>query len=226
MKHKILIVEDDEIILVSIIKNLKMWDLDARGIENFHNVLKEFKEYEPSLVIMDIGLPFYNGYKWCDDIRKVSKVPIIFLSSMSDNMNIVMAMNMGADDFIAKPFDTEVLVAKVMALLRRTYDYKADNNFLEYHDIYLDLEQSVVNYNDQKIELSKNEFRILKTLFENGNKIVKREYLMQKLWETDIYIDDNTLTVNVTRLRKRLEDIGIKNLIETRKGQGYCLKDD
>lgn len=226
MKHKILIVEDDETILSSIVKSLKMWDLDARGINDFHDVTSEFIAYNPSLVIMDIGLPFYNGYKWCEDIRKLSKVPIIFLSSMSDNMNIVMAINMGGDDFIAKPFDTSVLVAKVLALLRRTYDYHSSLKNLSFKDIILNVDDSSVSYLDKKIDLSKNEFRILKTLFENSQKIVSRELLMQKLWETDIFIDDNTLSVNITRLRKKLEDIGIYDLIETKKGQGYCLKND
>ena len=226
MKHKILIVEDDETILSSIVKSLKMWDLDARGINDFHDVTSEFIAYNPSLVIMDIGLPFYNGYKWCEDIRKLSKVPIIFLSSMSDNMNIVMAINMGGDDFIAKPFDTSVLVAKVLALLRRKYDYHSSLKNLSFKDIILNVDDSSVSYLDKKIDLSKNEFRILKTLFENSQKIVSRELLMQKLWETDIFIDDNTLSVNITRLRKKLEDIGIYDLIETKKGQGYCLKND
>lgn len=178
----------------------------------------------PQLVLMDISLPFFNGYHWCSEIRKVSKVPIIFVSSASDNMNIVMAINMGGDDFIPKPFDLTVLVAKVQALLRRTYDFTSSSDVLEHKGILLNLSDATVTYKGEKVELTKNEYRILQVLFENNGKAVTRDSLMEKLWETDCFVDDNTLTVNITRLRKKIAGIGLDNLIITKKGIGYMVE--
>ena len=190
MKYKVLIVEDEEVIANTIKKQLESWNMEADCVEDFHNVLGKFVDYEPQLVLMDISLPSQNGFHWCQEIRKVSKVPIIFLSSMSDNMNMVMAMNMGADDFVAKPFDLTFLVTKVQALLRRTYEFGRETN-----------------------------------LMEQKGRVVSREDIMVKLWEDDSFVDDNTLTVNVTRLRKKLEKMGVTDFIVTKKGIGYMIQD-
>lgn len=223
--YRILIVEDDQIITATIQKRLSSWGIEATGIQNFKNVLSEFTKIDPHLVLMDISLPFFNGYHWCNEIRRVSKVPIIFLSSTADNMNIVMAMNMGADDFISKPFDMEVLVAKISALLRRTYDFAASTGILEVRGAILNINDATLTYLEQKIELTKNEFRILQVLMEQKGSVISRDILMTKLWETDSYVDDNTLTVNVTRLRKKLEDAGLEQFIVTKKGMGYLIEE-
>ena len=175
-------------------------------------------------MLLDIALPFFNGYHWCSEIRKVSKVPIIFISSASDNMNMVMAMNMGADDFIAKPFDQSVLMAKLQALLRRTYDFASAVPILEHRGAILNTGENTLTYNGEKISLSKNEYRILLVLMENKGRIVSREKLMEQLWETDSFVDENTLSVNVNRLRKRLETAGLQNFIVTKFGVGYLIE--
>lgn len=223
--YRILIVEDDEIIALELLKNLSKWGNETRTVKEFTNVLEEFVRFNPQLVLMDIGLPFFNGYHWCSEIRRVSKVPIIFISSANDNMNIVMAMNMGGDDFIVKPFDLDVLLAKVMAMLRRTYSFTNDVSLLEYKGVILNLSDASASINEKKIDLTKNEYRILEILFENKEKVVSRERIMEKLWDSDCFIDDNTLTVNMTRLRKKLEEAGVKNIIHTKKGIGYLLGD-
>lgn len=186
--------------------------------------MQEFLAFEPELVILDIMLPFFNGFYWCQKIREVSKVPIVFLSSANDNMNIVMAMNMGADEFIEKPFDLTVLTAKVQALLRRTYSFGGTTNAIEYKGALLNLNDAVLSYQEQRVELTKNEFRILQILLENAGKIVSRDTIMERLWENDSFVDDNTLTVNVTRLRKKLESIGMTDVIRTKKGIGYLVE--
>lgn len=221
--YRILIVEDDMGIAQAIKKQLNMWDLDARCVEDFRNVLSAFSECKPHLILLDISLPFYNGYHWCSEIRKVSKVPIIFISSASDNMNIVMAMNMGADDFIAKPFDQSVLVAKIQAILRRTYDFSSAVAVIEHKGAMLNTEDGTLIYNNEKIPLTKNEYIIILCLMKNKGKIISREKLMQQLWETDSFVDENTLTVNVSRLRKKLEAAGLPDFIETKFGVGYII---
>ncbi|MCI9641408.1 MAG: response regulator transcription factor [Eubacterium sp.] len=221
--YRILIVEDDMGIAQAIKKQLNMWDLDARCVEDFRNVLSAFSECNPHLILLDISLPFYNGYHWCSEIRKVSKVPIIFISSASDNMNIVMAMNMGADDFIAKPFDQSVLVAKIQAILRRTYDFSSAVAVIEHKGAMLNTEDGTLIYNNEKIPLTKNEYIIILCLMKNKGKIISREKLMQQLWETDSFVDENTLTVNVSRLRKKLEAAGLPDFIETKFGVGYII---
>lgn len=221
--YRILIVEDDAVIASVIEEQLNKWGYEARRIEDFSNVMSEFGSFSPQLVLMDITLPFFNGYHWCSKIRKVSKLPIIFLSSASDHMNIVMAMNMGGDDFIAKPFDIDVLVAKIQAMLRRTYEFGSAVNLIEHKGAILNLEESAVLVGSEKIDLSKNEFRILSMLMQERGKIVSRETLMERLWETDCYVDENTLTVNVARLRKKLADAGLSDYITTKKGQGYVI---
>lgn len=221
---KILIIEDDKGIAEAIKAQAEMWELKARCVQDFRNVMAEFAEYDPQLVLLDISLPFFNGYHWCSEIRKVSKVPIIFISSASDNMNIVMAMNMGGDDFIAKPFDHSVLIAKVQALLRRTYDFGVGRTVLEHRGAILNTGDNTLTYKDERIELSKNEYRILHTLMEVKGKVVSREKLMERLWETDSFVDENTLTVNVGRLRKKLDNAGLKEFITTKFGVGYMIK--
>lgn len=221
--YKIFMVEDDEIIARSIREHLQAWNYDVCCVEDFSNVVAEFVRFDPQLVLMDITLPFFNGYHWCSEIRKISKVPVIFLSSAADNMNIVMAVNMGADDFIPKPFDLEVLTVKIQAMLRRSYDFAGTGSMLEHKGAILNLNETTLTYQEQKIELTKNEFRILEILMENKEKVVSRETLMTKLWESDNYVDENTLSVNVNRLRKKLESLGLEEFILTKKGIGYRL---
>lgn len=215
--------EDDETIARLIKKHLEKWEYEVSTVQDFGNVLGEFAVCDPQLVLLDIRLPFYNGYHWCTQIRQVSKVPIIFLSSVSDNMNIVMAMNMGADDFIPKPFDLEVLTAKVQALLRRSYDFAGSSSMLEHKGMLLNLSDATILYQEQKVELTKNELKILQTLIENKTQVVTRETLMTRLWESDMYVDENTLSVNVNRLRKKLTSIGLEDSILTKKGIGYQI---
>lgn len=222
--YRIMIAEDDLGISSSLKKYLDKWGFDTKCVEDFSDVLSFFSEFSPHLILLDISLPFFNGYHWCREIRRVSKVPIMFISSASDNMNIVMAMNMGADDFIAKPFDFDVLIAKVQAVLRRTYDFSGQVEILEAHQAMLNTSEAVLTYNGIKIDLTKNEYRILLTLMENKGKVVSREILMQKLWETDSFVDENTLTVNITRLRRKLERYGLFDFIATKVGMGYLIE--
>ena len=219
-----MIIEDDKGITEAIKKQAEMWGLQVHCAENFRNIMAEFARFDPHIILLDIALPFFNGYHWCTEIRRVSKVPIIFISSASDNMNMIMAMNMGADDFIAKPFNQSVLMTKLQALLRRTYDFAAAVPLIEHRGVLINTGDHTLTYGNEKISLSKNEFRILLTLMENKGKIVSRERLMQQLWATDSFVDENTLSVNVNRLRKRLEAAGIKNFITTKFGEGYLIE--
>ena len=222
--YRILIVEDDAGIAEAVSEQAKMWNFETHSVTNFRNVMAEFAEFDPHLVLMDIGLPFFNGYYWCSEIRKVSRVPVIFISSASDNMNIVMAMNMGGDEFVEKPFDLSVVTAKVQAVLRRAYAFRGTMDVLEHAGVMLNVNDATVICGSQSVELTKNEFRILKLLMENSGRIVSRENLITRLWESDEFIDDNTLTVNVARLRKKLEEIGAENWIQTKKGIGYIVE--
>ena len=222
--YRLFIIEDEGGIARAIKTQACAWGMEVKICEDFTNVLKEFAEFQPHIVLLDITLPFFNGYHWCSEIRKISNVPVIFISSASDNMNIIMAMNMGADDFIPKPVDLNVMVAKIQAVLRRTYDRSNQVPVLECGGAVLNLNDTTLNWNNQKIELTRNEFRILKTLMENRGKIVSRDTLMTRLWEDDCYVEENTLTVNVTRLRKKLEQAGLKDFITTRVGHGYLIE--
>ena len=222
--HRIFIVEDDAAIAAALQKHLTTWGFDVRCAEDFRNVLSECTAFDPQLVLLDITLPFYNGYHWCQELRRVSNVPVVFISSASDNMNIVMAMNMGGDDFIAKPFDLNVLTAKLQAILRRCYDFSVQSPALTYGGVTLDPSEASLTYGGVTLELSRNEYRILLTLMERAGQVVSREKLMERLWETDSFVDENTLTVNIGRLRKKLESIGLSGFIVTRKGMGYALK--
>lgn len=221
--YRVLIVEDDRVIAKSVRQHMEAWGFSARTVRDFSDVMREFAEFDPHLVLMDIGLPFYDGYHWCSEIRRVSRVPVIFISSASDNMNIVMAMSMGGDDFIVKPFDLSVLTAKVQAMLRRTYDFSGPSRLIEQRGAILNVSDATLVYEGEVIDLTKNEYRILQTLMENRGKPVSRETLMKRLWETDSFVDENTLTVNVARLRKKLENYGMKDFIRTKKGIGYLV---
>ena len=222
--YRILIVEDDLTIAGAHASHLRKLDYEADYVEDFKNVMERFGTFDPQLVILDIGLPFFNGFYWCQQIRQVSQVPIIFLSSLDDNMNIVMAMNMGGDEFIEKPFDLNVVTAKVQALLRRSYSFGTASNIMEYHGAVLNVNDAVLTFQNQKVNLTKNEFQILKVLLENVGKIVSRDRIIENLWDSDAFIDDNTLTVNVTRLRRKLEELGMTDVIRTKKGIGYMVE--
>ena len=224
--HKILLVEDDEVIRQQVKKMLEQWGYEVVLVEDFMEVLSIFVKVEPHLVLMDIGLPLFNGYHWCQEIRKVSKVPIMFLSSRDQAMDIVMAINMGGDDFVTKPFDQNVLLAKIQGLLRRSYEFSKDQSLLEYMGVILNLKAMDLVYQGEVVSLTKNEFQILQVLFERSGNIVSREDLMKELWNSDFFIDDNTLSVNVARLRKKLEAVGLNDFIETKKGVGYGLRHD
>ena len=222
--YRIFLVEDDPIIAETVQKHLMSWGWQVKAAADFARVMEDFTAFDPQLVLLDISLPVYNGYHWCSEICKVSRVPVIFLSSASDNMNIVMAMHMGGDDFIPKPFDLTVLTAKVQALLRRTYEFSREQAEIALGGGALRLREGVFVKGDLRLELTRNEFRILEMLLENRGRIVSREELMERLWSTDSFVDENTLSVNVNRLRKKLEGAGLFDAIRTRKGEGYIIE--
>ena len=222
--YRVFMVEDDRGIADAVSAHARAWDLDVRCAADFRCVMEEFAAFDPHLVLLDIRLPFYDGYHWCTEIRRVSKVPILFISSAADNMNMIMAMNLGADDFIAKPFDQSVLMAKLLALLRRSYDFSVGMSVLEHRGALLSTSDSCLTYQGEKIPLTKNEYRILLALMENKGRIVSREKLMERLWETDSFVDENTLTVNVARLRRKLAAAGLSDFIATRVGRGYITE--
>ena len=222
--YRIFIVEDDLTIARTLADHLEKWDYEAKYAADFKNIIKEFIEFDPQLVILDIMLPLFNGFYWCQEIRKISRVPVIFLSSANDNMNIVMAMNMGGDEFIEKPFDLDVVTAKVQAVLRRAYSFQGAVEVVECKGMVLKLDAAAVNFKGTEKELTKNEFRILKRLMEKAGQIVSRDEIIERLWESDEFIDDNTLTVNVARLRRKLYSMGITDVIKTKKGIGYIIE--
>ena len=223
---KIMIIEDDLVIASSLQEELMKWQYDAFYVTDFNDVMNTFTQEAPQLVLIDIKLPYFNGYYWCTEIRKISQVPIIFVSSQSDRMDIVMAIQMGADDFISKPFDLTVALAKIQALLRRTYDFTGNDVYLSYQQVYLKTNELKVQYQDQEVALTKNEIKILEVLFLQKGAFVSREAIMMKLWENDSFIDDNTLAVNINRLRKKLAEIKVTSFIVTKKGFGYGLQKD
>lgn len=222
--YRILIVEDDVTIAEVIAAQLSLWGHETRTVGDFQHVMAEFAAFDPHLVLVDVMLPYFNGYHWCNEIRRASQVPVVFLSSAADNMNIIMAMNMGADDFIAKPVDLSVLMAKVNAILRRSYDLSGKLPALEHGGAMLNLSDGSLLVGETRVELTKNEFRILETLMQNHGRIVSREALMNALWQNDCYVEENTLTVNVGRLRKKLEAAGLNGYIVTRPGSGYIVE--
>ena len=223
MTYKILIVEDDQALGAAMKKQLDAWGMQARLVRDFQDVMGEFTDFDPHLVLLDIALPYYNGYHWCEKIRAVSAVPVVFISSASDNMNIVMAMTMGGDDFLPKPVDLNVMMAKLRAVLRRAYDMGGRGPVLEHGGAVLNLNDASLTYEGRRVELTKNEFRILQTLMENRGKVVSRDTLMTRLWQMDAYVEENTLTVNVTRLRRKLAEAGLPDFIATRVGAGYIV---
>ena len=223
--YKILIVEDDPVIASTLARQLSRWNYEASYIQKFDRVMQEFEQVHPDLVLMDISLPFFSGYYWCAEIRKISSVPIIFLSSAADEMDQVMALRMGGDDFISKPFSMELAIAKIGAVLRRAYDLPAASSQLHDGNAVLDLQEAALVSGSEKISLSKNEFLILRILFEHKNSPVSREELIRALWNDESFIDDNTLTVNIARIRKKLEEIGLRDFIQTRKGLGYLIEE-
>jgi len=223
--YKIFLIEDDESLAKLIKSGLERFGYEVFVAEDFFNIIPQYKNIMPHLVLIDVNLPFFNGYHWCSQIRKFSKVPIIFISSVTERMNIIMALNMGDDDYITKPFDFDLLETKILALLRRTYDFQTENEYIEHKELILELHSMKLKYKSEIRELSKNEFRILEVLLKNKGKVVSREELMNKLWQSNVYIDDNTLTVNVSRLKSILKEIGIENFIETKRGAGYYINE-
>lgn len=221
--YKVFIAEDDDGIANAVIKRLREWSFDVKRAENYQDVLSEFVEFSPHVVLLDISLPFYNGFHWCSEIRRTSTCPVMFISSSSDNLNIITAMNMGGDDFIAKPFDLSVLIAKIQALLRRTYDFAENIGVIEHKGAVLNTADATLTAFGERVDLTKNEYRILETLLENKGKVVSRERLMNRLWETDRFVDENTLSVNIARLRKKLEAAGLSDFITTKVGMGYIV---
>ncbi|HFI0216831.1 TPA: response regulator transcription factor [Streptococcus suis] len=221
--QKIFLVEDDRTISQLVAKNLINWGYQVQEVKDFQAVLDQIRDFQPHLILLDIGLPFFNGYYWCQEIRKTSRVPIMFLSSHDQPMDIVMAINMGADDYVTKPFEMTVLLAKIQGLLRRTYDFVGEQSLLWFEEASLDLKTMQVSYGQAVEELTRNEFQILRVLFEHGKEVVSREELMRELWNSDIFVDDNTLSVNIARLRKKLAELGLPDLIATKKGVGYGL---
>ncbi|MDE7363063.1 MAG: response regulator transcription factor [Oscillospiraceae bacterium] len=221
--YKVFLAEDDDGIANAITKRLTDWEFSVRRADNYRDVLAEFREFDPHIVLLDISLPFFDGFHWCSEIRRVSKCPVMFISSASDNLNIVTAMNMGGDDFIAKPFDLSVMVAKVQALLRRSYDFAENVGVITHKGAVLNTGDATLTFNGENIDLTKNEFRIMQTLMENKGKVVSRELLMNRLWATDSYVDENTLSVNIARLRKKLEQAGLHDFITTKVGMGYIV---
>ncbi|WP_346887059.1 response regulator transcription factor [Clostridium sp. UBA1056] len=220
---EILLVEDDLDLSKALSSSLNKWGFKVNLIENFDSILKEFIEKEPQLVIMDVNLPYYDGFYWCKKIREVSKVPILFLSSRDSNMDLIMGINNGGDDYITKPFSIEVLITKINALLRRTYDYAGSESIIYYNDAVLDIEKCTFKYGNNTIELTKNEIKILSVLIKNREKVVSRDKLMMSLWNDDEFVSDNTLTVNITRLRNKIKEIGLDDFIKTKKGIGYMV---
>lgn len=221
--YKVYIVEDDKTISTVLMKELETWGVSVSITQDFERVDQEVKEQSPHIILLDIYLPYHNGFYWCEKIRTFSNVPVIFLSSASDNMNMVTAIYQGADDFIAKPFDLNLLVAKLKAMIRRTYEFGTDTSKLHYKDVMLDLEKQTVLSKDQVIDITRNEFLILKVLLEHRGKVVSRHTLMEALWNSEEFVDDNTLTINISRIRKKLDNSGLTHFIQTKKGSGYLI---
>lgn len=219
-----MIVEDDQIIRESLAEVITKWNYEVVSVEDFSDILNIFSRELPHIILLDINLPCFDGFYWCNKIREISKVPIVFISSRNNNMDIIMAINMGGDDFIQKPFSIDVVMAKINGIMRRTYSYSnVKTDVLEYKGVILNLADNNVIYNEHKIELTKNEFRILYSLMRENGKIVSRDKLMRYLWEDESFVDDATLTVNINRLRSKLIDIGLEDFIVTKKRQGYMI---
>lgn len=221
---KVLIIEDDLDLALEMKRTLEHWQFDVRLTKAFNQIIETFLEYEPMIIILDINLPFFDGFYWCEKIRQISTVPIIFLSSRDSNLDLMMAIHHGGDDYLTKPISSDILVTKINAIMRRTYDYVSNSNLVYLDNLVVDFEKGTLKHNNKTLELTKNEMRILTTLIKQKGKIVTREQLMINLWNDDEFISDNTLTVNVNRLRARLKEIGIDDFIQTKKGIGYLIK--
>lgn len=219
----ILLVEDNLEVAKEIKLSLEKWGMQVQLIEDFSNVLEEVVRKQPKLVLMDVNLPYYDGFYWCGRIREVSNLPILFLSSRDSNMDVIMGINNGGDDYITKPFDTQVLLSKINALLRRAYQYTDAGALLYYNDAVLDIDKCELRYKGNSLELTKNEIKILTLLIRNKGKVVSRDKIMMSLWNDDEFISDNTLTVNITRLRSKMKEIGLEEVIKTKKGLGYMM---
>lgn len=222
--YKVFVVEDDKMLEAEIIVLLEKWGFEAFGVETFENISEQVLNKSPHVVLMDINIPSFDGFYWCKEIRKLSKVPIIYISSRNNSMDVIMGMNNGGDDYIEKPFNNQVLIAKLQAIVRRSYEYGVqDMKVIGCRGLTLNLEDTVMSYNETTMELTKNEFKILKILIENKGKIVSRQSLMKSLWDEEVYVNENTLTVNVNRVRTKLHEIGLSDFIITKKGMGYSI---
>ncbi|HLR88246.1 MAG TPA: response regulator transcription factor [Atopostipes sp.] len=221
---KILIIEDDTVIANALKNELEKSEYEVTLIQDFSNIMDKFHEVQPHLVLIDINLPYHNGYYWCSQIRVESNVPIIFISSLSDKMDQMMAIQMGGDDYIPKPIDLQLTAAKIQALLRRTYDFATpQSNELIFHGVRLDPQKSEMSFKNQNISLTFTELQIMTCLFEHGEKFATREEILDFCWQNDQFIDDNTLAVNISRLRKKMKEIQLTDFIETKKKVGYRL---
>ncbi|MEY8744511.1 winged helix-turn-helix domain-containing protein [Bacillales bacterium AN1005] len=219
---KIMLIEDDESLFNEMKDRLSQWSYDVYGVQDFGKVMEVYSSIQPELVIIDIQLPQYDGFHWCRLIRAHSNVPIIFLSSRDHPTDMVMSMHLGADDFVQKPFHFEVLIAKIQATLRRVYNYNTERVELRtWRGATIEYVKNTLTRDQQAVLLTKNEMLILKVLVEHKNQIVNREELIRSLWDHEHFVSDNTLTVNVNRLRKKLEPLGLDSYIETHVGQGY-----
>lgn len=221
--NKIIIIEDDEFIREELQSFLMKYGYEVKAPIEFNDVIQYVKNENASLILLDINLPLYDGYYICREIRKTSEVPIIIVTSRDSEVDELMGMNLGSDDFITKPYNTDILLARITNILKRTYGSLKTNNILTYKDFSLNLSNATVNHEDKSLELTKNEVKILSCLMNSRGNIVKRDSLMEYLWKADYFVDDSTLTVNINRLRKKLEEIGIENAIETRRGLGYIM---
>ena len=221
--EKIIIIEDDEIIREELKNFLSKYGYEIVAPTSFDNVVKFILNENANLVLLDINLPIFDGYYICREVRKKSDIPIIIVTSRDSDMDELMSMNLGSDDFVTKPYNTQILLARIAALLKRSGLNITTNNILTYKDFQLNLSNATITYNEKEIELTKNEVKILSYLINHKGEIVSRELLMEYLWSTEYFVDDSTLTVNITRLRKKLAEIGIENVIETRRGLGYII---
>lgn len=222
--YRIYLIEDDGMLAEEISRLLMKWGYEVRTAQMFDNILDEFLVVQPHVVLMDVNIPSFDGFHWCKKIREISAVPIIYISSRDSNMDVIMGMNNGGDDYLAKPFDNAVLVARLQAVIRRTYEYNfQESHLLRRRGLTVHLEEAVASYENKKCELTKNELKILKLLLENQGQIVTRQALMRSLWDEEIYVNENTLTVNVNRVRIKLEELGLTSFITTKKGMGYVI---
>lgn len=219
----IMIVEDDNTIATSLKDELEKWQYEVTIATDFHAITEEFLTIRPQLVLLDITLPAFNGYHWCQEIRKVSEVPIIFITSKTDDMDMIMAIQMGADDYIQKPFQLSIVVAKIQALLRRTYSFNEQDDFLTIDQVVLKPNDLTVSYQNEEMPLTKNEAKILAILFNGKGQFISKDRIMKELWEDESFIDGNTLAVNITRIRKKLREMGLQDFIQTKKGVGYAV---